>query len=344
MAVESIAERLPELVQLQALISQGQRWLEVTTLAEVADVADPSSAPLPIQQLTLGRNEPGAPTLVLVGGVHGLERIGTQVVLAYLETLLGRIPWDRSLNQQLEEMRIVLLPLVNPAGMAANYRANGNGVDLMRNAPIDSSERTAWLVGGHRFSHRLPWYRGPAGTAMETEAKALCDAIEALLAHSPFTIALDCHSGFGLHDRLWFPYARSRFRPIPHLGEIFHLRALFTQTYPHQNYIFEPQARHYTCHGDLWDYLYDRAVGRDQLLLPLTLEMGSWRWVKKAPLQLRHAIGLFHPMRPHRIRRVLRSHQVLIDFLLRATYAWRDWLGDGQTLAMAQQARELWYD
>ncbi|MBQ1782775.1 MAG: DUF2817 domain-containing protein [Gammaproteobacteria bacterium] len=338
----TLSERLPELAQLEQLINRGQRWLKVEELASVADPL--SDAHLPIHALTLGSDGPSQPSLVLVGGIHGLERIGTQVVLAWLQSLLGRIDWDLSLEPLLQGMRIVLLPLINPAGMAAGRRANGNGIDLMRNAPVDSQEPTAWLVGGHRLSRHLPWYRGPAGSPMQVEAQALCSKLEQLTAASPCTLVLDCHSGFGLHDRLWFPYARSRWRPVAHLAELFRLRLLLQHSHPHHDYRFEPQARHYTCHGDLWDYLYDRAVARHQLLLPLTLEMGSWRWVKKAPLQLRHAIGLFHPIQPHRTQRVLRRHLLLIDLLLRATYSWQYWTGEDQRPAWEEQARALWYD
>src|SRR6185295_12711058 len=63
----------------------------------------------------------------------------------------------------------------------------------------------------------------------------------------------------------------------------------------------EPTARSYTIAGDLWDYLYDRAVERGRRLLPLTLEMGSWAWVRKNPIQALTALGRFNPIKPHRL-------------------------------------------
>lgn len=77
------------------------------------------------------------------------------------------------------------------------------------------------------------------------------------------------------------------------------------QTYPHQDYLFEPQSRYYLTHGDLWDFLYLR--NRWKVVMcscPLTLEMGSWRWIRKNPLQLRQLLGLYHPIKPHRLNRV----------------------------------------
>jgi hypothetical protein len=77
--------------------------------------------------------------------------------------------------------------------------------------------------------------------------------------------------------------------------------------------------------------------------LPLTLEIGSWRWIRKNPLQLRQSLGLFHPIKPHRINRVLRSHLVLMDFLLHAAMSYEKWLNQSHTLVMEQKALDLWY-
>jgi murein tripeptide amidase MpaA len=63
------------------------------------------------------------------------------------------------LHQQLESIRLVFVPVVNPGGMWRGTRANPNGVDLMRNAPVDALERTPFLLGGHRLGAGLPWYR-----------------------------------------------------------------------------------------------------------------------------------------------------------------------------------------
>ncbi|WP_228710684.1 M14 family zinc carboxypeptidase [Saccharobesus litoralis] len=298
---------------------------------------------LPIHAISIGCQDDYAPVMTFVGGVHGLERIGTQVVLAFLETLLGRMSWDSSLINLLTKTRVNFIPLVNPVGMANHWRSNGNHVDLMRNAPIDSKEKTAFLVGGQRISKRIPWYRGTENT-MEIESQALCDYIQRDVFKSPFSIVLDCHSGFGITDRLWFPYAKSQLQPISHIGEMYHLRELFNQSYPNQNYIFEPQAKHYLCHGDLWDYLYDESQKHPTTFLPLTLEMGSWRWVKKNPLQLLKSLGLYHPMKPHRVKRVLRGHLIMMEFLTRATASYENWLVDCQSLNMAQKATALWYD
>lgn len=332
--------QLPELIQLQSLIGSGQPFVRSQQIAEV----DFSPYKLPIYALEMGATSKQLPCIAFIGGVHGLERIGTQVLLALLETLIARSHWDQVLHQILEKVRLLFVPLLNPVGMANNTRSNGQHVDLMRNAPVDSDEKTLWLVGGHRLSPRLPWYRGKADSPMQTESQALVDWVRSELFTAPFSLVLDCHSGFGSHDRIWFPYARSSQQPIAHIGEVFLLRKLFFATYPHQNYLFEPQAHHYTCHGDLWDYLYDEALAQQHMMLPLTLEMGSWRWVRKNPLQLGKALGLYHPMKLHRIKRVLRRHLTLMNFLIHATASFPDWLTPDNSEDISRQARKQWYE
>ncbi len=296
----------------------------------------------PIYALNIGAQRDDVPVLAFIGGVHGVERIGSQVVLSFLETLIQRLQWDNSLIDGLENLRLLFVPIANPVGMLRQTRANGAGVDLMRNAPVEAVERPAFLVGGQRLSHHLPWYRG--GEQMEPEAQALVDYIGAESDRSPFTLCLDVHSGFGMVDRLWFPYANSR-QPVPHLAEYYAINKLMRRTYPHLDYVFEPQSRQYLTHGDLWDHLYTQALNKHRQLLPLTLEMGSWRWVKKNPVQVGKLTGLFNPVKPHRVQRVLRRHIVMMEFLVRATRSYQSWLpADEQRVFKRRAALRRWYE
>ncbi|SFF18048.1 M14 family zinc carboxypeptidase [Nitrosomonas sp. Nm166] len=330
---------LPELQQIEAIIQANKTHLCTKILCHVPCNEDL----LPVYALILGNNAPNIPCVTYVAGIHGLERIGTQVVIAFLEGLLERLKWDRVLAEILQHVRINILPIINPVGMLNYTRANGQGVDLMRNAPVDSHEKTILLAGGHRISSILPWYRGKSGQAMQPEAKALCDFIVQEVLPAPFSLVLDCHSGFGYRNQIWFPYARSRLEPIKHLKEVCCLRKLFMQTYPYQDYLFEPQSQYYLVHGDLWDFLYLKSLERNNIFLPLTLEMGSWRWIRKNPLQLRQLLGLYHPIKPHRLNRVLRSHLILMEFLLHATLSYQNWLNQSDAQELEQQALALWY-
>lgn len=148
-----------------------------------------------------------------------------------------------------------------------------------------------------------------------------------------------------MRDRVWFPFAHSA-RPIEHLPELCALAGLLDRTHPQHRYLFEPQSHQYRAHGDLWDHLYLRARERapDAVFLPLTLEMGSWLWVKKNPRQLFSRHGIFNPLIEHRQQRVLRRHVAWLDFLARAAASWRRWLPAGEERpAHAQAALQRWY-
>lgn len=329
-----------ELVELEQLVRSRPQGLQVRVVCEVQ--AD--ARPLPVYAFALGNPAPGLPAVGYFGGVHGLERIGATLVLCFLRSLLARLRWDATLQRQLEAMRMVFVPVLNPGGLWRGTRANPQGVDLMRNSPVESAERVAPLVGGQRLSRHLPWYRGPRHAPMQPEAQALCRVVEQELLGHGFSIAVDCHSGFGLRDRIWFPLAHTR-APIPHLPELQALCEILDRTQPHHRYVFEPQSRHYLTHGDLWDHLYRQACGDPQRVhLPLTLEMGSWLWVRKNPRQLLSAQGLFNPLVAHREARVLRRHLGWLDFVARAACSHRAWCPLGpERERLRRLALQRWY-
>lgn len=332
---------MAELDELHRLIELGGPHVHVRTHCHV-----PAGARrFELISVCLGNPSPDVPAIGYFGGVHGLERIGAEVVMAYLGSLIQRLRWDSVLHHQLEQMRMVFMPLVNPGGLWLGTRANPQGVDLMRNAPLEASRPVPFLIGGQRLSSALPWYRGPEGAPMQPESQALCDVVEQELTCRSFSLALDCHSGFGLQDRVWFPYAHTT-APIPHLAEMHALHRVFAQAHAHHNYVFEPQSMQYLAHGDLWDHLYLRSQARNpqRVFLPLTLEMGSWMWVKKNPRQLFSRHGIFNPLIAHRQQRVLRRHMPLLDFMGRAAASQARWVPDPADRALHErQARARWY-
>lgn len=345
MPLPQVPARLPiELTELLRLVEQAPAQVQARVVRDVGARSGANTPSFPVLAVVMGSPAPDAPAVGFFGGVHGLERIGAEVVLAHLRSLLVRMQWDDVLNRLLESVRLVFMPVVNPVGLARGTRANGNGVDLMRNAPVDARERVPFLIGGQRLSASLPWYRGASHADMEPENMAVCEVVEQELLARPFSIAVDCHSGFGTRDRLWFPFAHTA-RPIEHLPELHALKQLLDETHPQHRYVFEPQSRQYLAHGDLWDHLYLRSLQRPgHSFLPLTLEMGSWLWVRKNPRQLFSRHGIFNPLIRHRQQRVLRQHIGLLDFIGRAACSHLRWVPTGASRD-AQQVRAMadWY-
>lgn len=301
---------------------------------------------MPVVAYRCGSADPQAPALLVVGGVHGLERIGSELVLDAMESLAGRWGWDAGLASTLAKAEAVFVPAANPAGLLAKTRCNGNGVDLMRNAPVESAGAMAF-AGGQRASPRLPWFRGRKGEPMEPEAKALVDLALGLAAREGGLILLDCHSGYGMGDSLWFPYAHGP-KPFEHSAWMAKLRGMLEAALPHHGYRFEPQSRQYMAHGDLWDHAFLKALEAGAApgsFLPLTLEMGSWAWVRKNPIQLLRGDGLFHPVKPHRAARVLRRHASLVGFLLSAAASRGAWaaMGPAEERDMMRRACDWWW-
>lgn len=337
-----VRRHFPELTDFEALIAELGAHARARKIAEVRG----RDKTYPIHALSLGSEDPAAPSLGFFAGAHGLEKIGCEVVLAYLHTLLQLLRWDKAFAERLKFSRLVFVPLLNPVGVVSRTRSNGNGVDLIRNSPLDAEDPGGPIFRGHRISRLLPWYRGPRGAELEIETKALFEIVETELLTSRVSLAVDVHSGFGARDRLWFPYAHSR-KPFPFLAEAHRLKDLFDQTYPHHFYVVEPMSRQYTIHGDPWDYLFEtnRARANAGFFMPFTLEMGSWIWLKKNPLQLFSKDGVFNPVVPHRRKRILRRHLNLFDFLHRAILSPEAWLD--QTLEQRalnqERAKGLWY-
>ncbi len=270
-----------------------------------------------LQYYSIGTENPTAPVTLIIGGVHGLEKIGSDLVQSYFESFLETLKWDASLNHLLSETRLIFLPLLNPTGYFEGTRSNFHGVDLMRNSPIDAVDKTIIGVSGQNWSSKLPWFRGNPKDP-EIENKFLFECFQKEAEQSQSVISIDCHSGFGFRDRIWFPYSFKK-EPFEKLPELHALIEIFEKTYPYHVYKIEPQSNGYLINGDIWDYLFltYQKVNPNGSFIPITLEMGSWNWVKKNPLQIFSKWGAFNPIKSHRKLRTFRRHVLLFQFLIR---------------------------
>ena len=88
----------PELDAIRALIRRADGLLRSEVLHEVVL----GKERLPLHCLELGTTDPRAPAVGFFGGIHGVERIGAQVLIAFLQTLIERLHWDESLRHMLE--------------------------------------------------------------------------------------------------------------------------------------------------------------------------------------------------------------------------------------------------
>lgn len=336
-------EALPELRDIERLAEELKTYGDVG----VEGYISAERLELPVYSFCLGNPDPKSPALVMVGGVHGLERIGTRVINAYMHTVAHLLTWDHGIHHFLERGRLIFYPLVNPGGMLMHMRSNPAGIDLMRNAPVEAQNPKYMMVAGHRVSHRLPWYRGEVGQPLAEENQLLLEFLKREVWQAERAIVLDVHSGFGLRDRFWFPWAKAH-EPFPHIAEAYALRRLLSTTYPRHIYKFEPQSRQYTTHGDIWDYIYDlhlREQGTERLMIPFCLELGSWNWVRKNPRQMLNLLGIFNPIIYHREQRTLRRHITLFEFLFKAVVSARQWadLDKDQKAAFRRRASLKWF-
>ena len=150
-----------------------------------------------------------------------------------------------------------------------------------------------------------------------------------------------------MKDRLWFPFSYTK-KPFDFLPEMKAFSKLFEDTHPYHVYKIEPQSEGYLINGDIWDYFFLelRKINPEAIYLPLTLEMGSWNWVRKNPLQLFSKQGIFNPVKKHRLKRTYRRHNLLFDFLLKAIYSHPVWssLDTDDREKFLSLAMESWYE
>lgn len=116
--------------------------------------------------------DPQLPTMVLIGGVHGDEPEGALVVEDFIE--------HAKVDSQKFKCNVIVIPSLNPDGLAKNERTNDNGVDLNRNFPASDWSK----------DHKAPrYYPGPT-PASEPEVKAL---VQILKESKPFLV-VHCHT------------------------------------------------------------------------------------------------------------------------------------------------------
>src|SRR5437660_2994799 len=81
---------IAELDELERIAEASRGRVEATVLARVGD--------FPLYALRLGSTSVRAPAVGFFAGVHGLERVGTHIVLSFLASLVTRLEHDESFH------------------------------------------------------------------------------------------------------------------------------------------------------------------------------------------------------------------------------------------------------
>jgi hypothetical protein len=304
-------ESFPEFFQLQRMIDKLAPHAPGVRIETPASVRK-GGKNFPIYTITLGSSRPEAPVFGLVAGVYGRQKVGSQVVLSYLEHLIERMAWDEALQWQLERMKLILMPVVSP-------------------------------VRQEFFTRYLKWYHGQSDR-LEPESQALCDFIKKECFGSPQSIILEVRSGMGTQDHLWFAYAKDK-KPFPNLAEISAFKSLLDRVLPNSFYRIHPWSSRYKANGGVWDGIYDEfgllhADAFDQgekVFLPLTLELGLGH-ATRAPRDLSYATHSF-------MRRALGNHLPLFDLVSRSVLSPGPWKSGPthQRELNREQGMDLWY-
>lgn len=131
------------------------------------------------RSITAYRFGSGPNKIIFVGGTHGDERSSVQILQRWIEQLESnpaRIPSHQT---------IIIIPVINPDGYAANRRTNANNVDLNRNFPTSN-----WKQGVTMPDKSFNAYGGGTEPLSEPESRALASYV---LSQGP-RLALTYHA------------------------------------------------------------------------------------------------------------------------------------------------------
>lgn len=124
----------------------------------------------PLGWRVFGAEREGAPTVLLLGAIHGDEPMSHRLLEGFAAELAENAAWAAG-------RRVVVATPVNPDGLARRTRENARGVDLNRNFPAES-----WREGGARGAAPLS----------EPESRLVAHLLEAfrplcvVSIHAPF--------------------------------------------------------------------------------------------------------------------------------------------------------------
>ncbi|MBN1947732.1 MAG: DUF2817 domain-containing protein [Bradymonadales bacterium] len=209
--LETLARHAPEIARLEILGTsvQGRPILGL----RISDHID--------------RNEM-EPEARVVGAIHGNERISYEVAIFLAIRLVKGYTLYPEVNQVVDGVETLIIPMLNPDGVAACTRENALGVDLNRNF---SFMQLSTLSGNPSFS--------------EPESRALRDDA---LDH-PYVLGLSYHATANYLNLVW------NYTPVPprHLPELFQLMRQYSLA---TGYVITLGWHWYAVYGEMTDWSY----------------------------------------------------------------------------------------
>lgn len=127
-----------------------------------------------------GKHDPGEPEVKLVGGIHGEEAIGKEILLQFIKLLCEKYDKDPELTKLVDNARIHILPSLNPDGyaMARIKKYGGHGVGHTNAHGVD-------------LNRNFPDQFFPSSSPAQVETKAVEDWIKS----HPFVLSASLHAG-----------------------------------------------------------------------------------------------------------------------------------------------------
>ena len=127
-----------------------------------------------------GKHDPGEPEVKLVGGIHGEEAIGKEILLQFIKLLCEKYDKDPELTKLVDNTRIHILPSLNPDGyaMARTKRYGGHGIGHTNAHGVD-------------LNRNFPDQFFPSSSPAQVETKAVEDWIKS----HPFVLSASLHAG-----------------------------------------------------------------------------------------------------------------------------------------------------
>ncbi len=274
-----------------------EAWRDLACRAGASEsVAGKSVDGRPIYRFDLG--DPSKPAVLLTGLIHGVELIGSEALFHLVETLALTDAGSRS--AVLDQVRLVVLPVVNPDGLAGNtarlatgrpawQRWNNHGVDLNRNFPVLTEKTSYHPLSGSRAKWS-PYYAGPSPFS-EPETWALGNVVKEV---NP-ALSLGFHS-FG--NLLLYPWGYTK-RPSPRRSHYLEITRNFAAQLRQFPYRVLQSSHLYPVTGDLDDWL-ENAFGTTAF----TVEVSQ---LDCRLLDPRRLINPFSWMNPVNVRGTVRN-------------------------------------